>query len=455
MSGRFVRASKYRHVYGTASKREYCYDNLKVTRNAVDGNLAKVNPLFLSVCWEAGGGGAFAVIPLSKTGKLTPEFPLYTGHTAAVLDTDFNPFNDHVIASCGEDGKIMIWNIPQEGLTKHATTPSGTLSGHEKKIHNVLFHPTAQSVLASASTDLTVRLWDAEQGQQRGPVLPHPDMIHALCWNYNGSLLFTSCKDKKVRAWDVRSGQVAHEYTAHMGVKGTYLALADRDDRFITTGFSKLSDRQVSLWDLRSSEPLRTENLDTSSGSLIPYCDVDTSLLFLAGKGDGNIRYYEMVREDPFLHPISEYKSSEPQRGIAVMPKRGVDVHQNEIVRIYKVTPTMIEPISFTVPRKSDMFQADLYPNTAGAQPALQAEEFFAGKTANPILISLEGGFKPSSTVQEFSMSRSGNTTPEPSLSSNGQAMAKNMTVEQLYQENEDLKRQVASLKAELDALKR
>jgi hypothetical protein len=30
MSKSFVRASKYRHVFGTAAKRDACYDNLKV-----------------------------------------------------------------------------------------------------------------------------------------------------------------------------------------------------------------------------------------------------------------------------------------------------------------------------------------------------------------------------------------------------------------------------------------
>lgn len=29
----------------------------------------------------------------------------------------------------------------------------------------------------------------------------------------------------------------------------------------------------------------------------MPFFDEDTSVLFLAGKGDGNIRYYEIVNE--------------------------------------------------------------------------------------------------------------------------------------------------------------
>ncbi|XP_067884179.1 coronin-6-like [Heterodontus francisci] len=45
-----------------------------------------------------------------------------------------------------------------------------------------------------------------------------------------------------------------------------------------------------------------------------------------------------------------------------------------------------------TVPRKSDIFQEDLYPDTIGPEPALDAEEWFSGKDADPICISLKNG---------------------------------------------------------------
>jgi coronin-1B/1C/6 len=43
---RFVRASKFRHVFGTAAKRESCYENIRVSGNAWDSDLIAVN----SVC---------------------------------------------------------------------------------------------------------------------------------------------------------------------------------------------------------------------------------------------------------------------------------------------------------------------------------------------------------------------------------------------------------------------
>ena len=42
---------------------------------------------------------------------------------------------------------------------------------------------------------------------------------------------------------------------------------------------------------------------------------------------------------------------------------------------------------------QSDLFQDDLYPDTAGPDPAVEAEEWWAGKNGNPILISLKNGY--------------------------------------------------------------
>jgi coronin-1B/1C/6 len=61
-------------------------------------------------------------------------------------------------------------------------------------------------------------------------------------------------------------------------------------------------------------------------------------------------------------------------------------------------------PVSFTVPRKSDLFQDDIYPDTASGagDPALSTADYFAGKNAQPKKVNLEKGFvaKPKQEVE-------------------------------------------------------
>lgn len=73
---------------------------------------------------------------------------------------------------------------------------------------------------------------------------------------------------------------------SHPGVKNTRVCWMGDSNRVLTTGFSKTSDRQYMLWDSRNmKEAMKSENLDTMSGGLIPYYDNDTKMLYLAGKG--------------------------------------------------------------------------------------------------------------------------------------------------------------------------
>ncbi|KAK9321203.1 hypothetical protein V1517DRAFT_327054 [Lipomyces orientalis] len=398
MSGRFVRASKYRHVYGQQTKKELCYENVRVSNNAWDSNLIKVNPLYLSVNWNASGGGAFAVIPLSERGKIPDQIPLFRGHTATVLDTDWNPFDDHVIASGSDDGKVGIWKVPEDfsvfteqGEAITDVSPTAKLSGHTRKVGHVQFHPVANNVLASSSGDYTVKLWDIEAGKAK-TTLKHNDMIVSMSFNYIGSLIATTSRDKKIRIWDPRSEKVVVEGPGHAGAKNQRVVWMGEYDRIATTGFSRMSDRQVAIWDTTDIKKGPIGDffmLDSSAGICMPFYDEGTKCLYLAGKGDGNIRYFEYDNDE--LYPLSEYKSAEPQRGLAFMPKRGVDVHENEVVRAYKtVHDTLIEPIQFIVPRRAETFQSDIYPDCPSGEPAISAAEWFDGKDAAPKLINLE-----------------------------------------------------------------
>lgn len=76
------------------------------------------------------------------------------------------------------------------------------------------------------------------------------------------------------------------------------------------------------------------------------------------------------------------------------MPKRGLNTSRCEIFKFYKLhtTRSLCEPISMIVPRKSDQFHDDLYPDTAAPRPALTASEWKGGLNAPPILMSLNAG---------------------------------------------------------------
>ena len=54
----------------------------------------------------------------------------------------------------------------------------------------------------------------------------------------------------------------------------------------------------------------------------------------------------------PFAFPINEYRSTTAAKGMALLPKRAVDVMSCETARLLKLTSNAVEPLHVFVPRK-------------------------------------------------------------------------------------------------------
>lgn len=392
----FVRPSKYRHVFAQSAKKELCYENLKPTLSAFDSNIVSANGIYIAL--NSNGIGAFCVIPVNEVGKAPDKVPMFRGHNGgSVLDTAFDPFNDSKILSAGEDGKILIWQIPSDYTYTKAdpenivdVAPIGSLTGHSRKVGQLEFNPVAADILASSSFDYSVKIWNL-QTSKCTVTLQHKDLVTSFAWNYNGTQIATASRDKTLRVWDARSGELLSSGKGHLGAKAARIVWVS-PDRLASTGFDRYSERQLGLWnseDLEAGAIGGFISIDSSSGTLMPFFDPSTNLLFLAGKGDGNVRFFEFADDDLLL--LGEYPSTDAQRGFAVAPKRFVNVQENEILKAYKLrNDNAIEPLSFIVPRRAEVFQDDIYPDAPAGVSALSAEEWLSGKiVAGPVLCSM------------------------------------------------------------------
>jgi hypothetical protein len=351
------------------------------------------------MAWDTAGGGAVGVLNAKNPTKLEPtQVPLISGHKGTVLDLEFDPFSDNLLATCSEDCTAKIWHIPDDGFKGHLTESVQTLKGHKRKVGCVKYNPITQNVLATAAQDYEVVVWDVESGEQKLKAEGHTAIIQSLDWNYNGSLLASNAKDKTVRVIDPRQQSIAASAESHIGVKGGRAIWMGKHDLILTVGFGKNAMREFKVFDLKNmSQELVCQNLDNSAGIVMPFYDEDSDLLFLAGKGDGAIRYYEVVPGAPgaqMVEPVSAFKSNDPTAAACALPRRSCDVNVNEIIRLYKVTKQKVVPLQFQVPRKSDLFQEDLFPPCRSDEPALTKEQWFAGENSTPKLKSLQGGFQ-------------------------------------------------------------
>jgi len=373
------------------------YEGIKLTKQAWDSNFVIANPHWIAVAWQVAGGGAVGALKVGDFGR-HDNVALFTGHKGPVLDLDFNPFNDSVFATASEDCYSKIWVIPEGGLKENMEESAQTLKGHKRKVGSIRFNPIAENVLSTAGQDYDIKIWDVQTGECKNTVAGHGGIIQSMEWNYDGSHMITYCKDRKLRIVDPRQASIASEAEAHQGVKGARACYMGKHDLIFSVGFGKSAQREFAIWDPKKfgEALLAPQAIDNSSGVIVPFYDEDSDIIFMAGKGDGNLRYYEFVHDaDPknMLVFLSQYGSNDPGAAYGAAPKRACDVNANEIMRIYKVTGTRAEPLQFTVPRKSELFQEDIFPPCRSDEPALTSAAWFGGEAASPKTKSLEGGF--------------------------------------------------------------
>jgi len=397
MSSR-IRSSKVRHVYCDEPKQEFTYSGFTLDTTMGDHPFISCSTKFFAVSLR-GGGGPVLVWNFGKYGNVNKggvKPGLLNGHKDAVLDTAFNPFHPNVLATGSLDASICIWGIPEGGLKESSRDPLVKLKGHSKKVTFTEFHPTSNNVLGTVSADKTVRLWDIEKASAVSVIKgKHGNQIQDLKWNYDGSLAFTSCKDKYCRLFDPRAPDAAQKFKAHLSVRAAKGCFLNVWNKMVTCGFDKSARRECKFWDARKpGKPITNVSLGQGSGVILPYFDRATKLLYLAGRGDGNIKILELVKDSPHQYMATNFMTKVSATGICPAPKSAVDVLSCETTRLLKLSKEngvgRVAELKFVIPRKDECFQEDLFPDDIAGKPAQSADDYFDGNDVAPILMKMD-----------------------------------------------------------------
>ncbi|XP_069131157.1 coronin-7-like [Argopecten irradians] len=392
MAWRF-KISKYKNAAAKFPKREEWITDLSVGNLMQScGNHIKASGAFMAFNTISTGGGTLGILPVSTSGRLSNGLPQLQAHGEYVTDFEFSPFDDYVLATGSGDTSIKVWVLPMQD-----NLDSGALSGinpsvsfaNERRVETVTWNPVADGVLAASVFD-TVKVYDVERGDNKYALSGHGDQIQSVSWRGNGTTLVTSCKDKKIRILDPRSGGTVLEGQGHSGVKDSRVLWLGDKDSIVSTGFSSDRNREVRLWDCRSfGSSLHTIELGNSTGTVMPFYDSDTSMLFFAGKGDNQIQYCELTDKSPFINE-NYVDRTEQIKGVAMVPKRLMNVMEGEVNRLLILTKSAIIPAPYIVPRKSYRdYHEDLFPDTFSGEPNLPASAWFGGENGQVKMMTL------------------------------------------------------------------
>jgi WD40 repeat protein len=129
----------------------------------------------------------------------------HAGRAATVV---FSP-DGTVLASCGADGAVRLWNAP-------SGNPLFALTGHDGTVRTIRFHPDAHtSELCSGGSDATIKRWDLKQRRCIATLVGHDGEVREVAYSPDGRVLASASVDRTVKLWNVTSGKCTNTFDEH------------------------------------------------------------------------------------------------------------------------------------------------------------------------------------------------------------------------------------------------
>jgi len=184
--------------------------------------------------------------PLMNLG--TAQLSVLRGHEGSVVSVSYS--QDGVwIASGSWDNTVRIWDA-ESGEER------AVLRGHEGPVCSVAFSPGGDRIVSGSGSyeervDNTVRLWDARSGAELAVFRGHEWFVSSVVFSPDGRRIVSGSYDRTVRVWDAESG-------AELAV------LCENDHQVIGVDFSPSRDQivggsmddTVRVWDVGSGREL-------------------------------------------------------------------------------------------------------------------------------------------------------------------------------------------------------
>jgi WD40 repeat protein len=215
-------------------------------------------------------------------------------------------------ASGGFDHTVRIWNAD----TGEQIGPP--LAGHTARITSVAFSPDGRRVI-SASQDGSIRLWDVASGKQVGaPIIAsdqspdNPSTVWAVAFSPDGLRIVSGGADNMVRLWDANTGQPSRPPLPGHADAVFSVAFSPVGDMIASAG----RDKTVRLWNAHTGEPIG-QPLTGQTGSVRSVAFSPDGQRIASASNDKTIWIWDQIQTGrPVGRPlIGHYVSGQPVVG--------------------------------------------------------------------------------------------------------------------------------------------
>lgn len=258
-------------------------------------------------------------------------------HEESLTDYKLCQYEPNLIISATSKN-LNIWKYTPESIG-----PSSKMEPYQKKdmirISKFHFNPAYKGVLTLIDNSKII-IYDFTKMCQITSY-PNQDVIYDVSWDPNGNVLYSTCKNFKLKVFDTRTNtedvySIPHNRARQVGID------VFRSGALIAThGYNTQGFAETAVFDVRNlKEPLEVKKMQSTSSNA--YTLIDNDILYSSYKG---CRYIDAYTFDETFKDVNRMVLSQPLEHLALAPNTKLRYDKSEVSMFYQLSGNSIYPL--------------------------------------------------------------------------------------------------------------